>query len=662
MTSLMNLKSFFSALFFIILISTATYGQKQNNTRFIEGDVLVQLTSSSALAPLEKQFEIRDLQSVRTISERFHIYLLHFNASKTSQADLLRTVQAEKTVINAQSNHYIELRNLNDTTPDDPRFDSQWALKNTGQNGGLPDADIDADEAWDITTGGFTALGDQIVVAIIDGGSDLNHEDLSFWKNTNEVPNNGNDDDGNGYIDDYDGWNAYDHNGTIPLHNHGVHVGGIAAAIGNNAKGVSGVNWNVKILPVAGSSSTSEAIVVEALSYVYTVRETYDQTNGAKGAFVVADNCSFGVDKGNPANFPIWEAMYDSLGQLGVLSMGATANQPWDIDSVGDVPTAFATDYMVAVTNTTKLDQLYFSAGWGDTTIDLGAPGTIIMSCRVNNGYGNSSGTSMATPMVTGAAALILSAADSTFMINYKNQPAEGALLIKGFIMDGVKKLNSLLNITVSGGRLNVFNSINLLLNAPVLEVNKDSVKVAFQPNSTGQDSILLTNTGVQDLNYNISIPDQPGWISMNQSSGTLSTNEEESIILDFDTDGLDTGWYYCNLVVTGNSIFSKTIAVEMLVDPNVGTVEIAMKSGSVHVFPNPFSNKATFEIETQTKGAVLLEVFDQKGAVVFTKQQPVSSGVQQLSWENVHSSSGIYYYKISVNGKVLKAGKLVKK
>jgi hypothetical protein len=658
----MNLKSLFAPVIFLIVISISTYGQTQNNKRFIEGEVLVQLTGSSALTQLEKRFNPYDLQSVQTVSARFNIYLLRFNTAKTKHSDLLSALQREKSVVNAQNNHYVELRNINDTTPDDPRFNQQWPLKNTGQGGGLPDADIDADEAWEITTGGETALGDQIVIAIVDGGTDLNHEDMDFWKNTHEVPNNGNDDDGNGYIDDYDGWNAYDHNGQIPQHNHGVHVGGIAGAIGNNGKGVSGVNWNVKILPVAGSSSTSEATVVEALSYVYTVRETYDQTNGAKGAFVVADNCSFGVDKGNPASFPIWEAMYDSLGQLGILSMGATANQPWDIDSVGDVPTAFATDYMISVTNTTKLDELYFSAGYGDTTIDLGAPGTIVMSCRVNNGYGNSSGTSMATPHVTGAAALILSAADSVFMVNYKNQPAEGALLIKGFIMDGVKKLNSLLNITVSGGRLNVFKSINLMLNAPVLVVDKDSVKIALQPNHTGQKSILLKNTGVQDLNYSISIPNQPDWISLSQNSGTLAQDEEETVFLNFDSEGLDNGLYHCHVVIEGNRIFSKTIAVEMLVDTNVGIQETELLTSSVTVFPNPFSKKATFDIHTRASGEAVLEIFDPKGSVIYTKSQSISSGKTQLAWENVNSPKGIYFYKISVDGQVLKTGKLVKK
>lgn len=485
---------------------------------------------------------------------------------------------------------------------------------------------------------------------------------MNFWKNIHDIPNNGNDDDDNGYIDDYDGWNAYNHTGEIPQHNHGVHVGGIAGAKGNNGIGVSGVNWNVQVLPIAGSSSTSESIVVEALSYVYTVRERYDQTNGQEGAFVVADNCSFGVDNGNPDQFPIWEAMYDSLGQLGILSMGATANAAWDIDVTGDVPTAFETDYMVAVTNTTKMDQLYFSAGYGDTTIDLGAPGTIVKSCRVNNGYGNSSGTSMATPHVTGAAALILSAADSAFISNYKNSPSEGALLVRAFILDGVDSLSSLVGKTVTGGRLNIFNSLNLLLNAPVLNVDRDSVFITLGVDVTGQENLLLMNSGMEDLNYVVSITEPTDWIGLDNSTGTLTQAEEGFVVINFDTDGLDTGTYHCQLKITGDQIFSKTIYVEMVVDSNVGTPENILLEGSVNVFPNPFAKKATFRFEILERGDALLEIFDQKGSIVYSKLQSVSSGKHQIYWENRHVASGIYFYKLSLNGQNLKTGKLLKK
>ncbi len=109
--------------------------------------------------------------------------------------------------------------------------------KNTGQTGGVAGADISATEAWDINTGGLTYFGDTVVIAVIDGGAELEHGDLKFWKNIHEIPENHIDDDGNGYVDDYNGWNSYNHSGYIWNDNHGTHVCGIAAAIGNNDKG-----------------------------------------------------------------------------------------------------------------------------------------------------------------------------------------------------------------------------------------------------------------------------------------------------------------------------------------------------------------------------------------------------------------------------------------
>src|SRR5690606_5975802 len=126
------------------------------------------------------------------------------------------------------------------------RFTEQWHWLNTGAGGGLLDADIDAEIAWDFTTGGLTANGDTIVVAIIDSGLDYNHEDIAanVWINHSEIPGNGIDDDGNGYVDDVYGWNAYDENGDIWGNSHGLQVAGMVGAVGNNGIGITGMNWN----------------------------------------------------------------------------------------------------------------------------------------------------------------------------------------------------------------------------------------------------------------------------------------------------------------------------------------------------------------------------------------------------------------------------------
>jgi len=460
------ISNYFSKLIFAFSLLIFVFGSlnaaaKDDSPR-VDGDLIIQIFDEHPPLELTQSFSNFQLQPKRLLSRRMNIWLYEYNTAGLKSNDhenLLVDVQRHPHVSLAQFNHLVKQRA---TVPNDPNFASQWALNNTGQTGGTADADIDAVEAWDSTSGGTTVLGDQIVIAVVDGGFDLNHADLSFFKNTLETPGNGVDDDGNGYIDDYDGWNAYNNNGSIPGNNHGTHVSGICAAVGNNGVGVSGVNWGAKVMPIAGSSS-NEAVVVTAYGYVLEMRKTYNETDGAAGAFVVSTNSSFGVDFGQPANFPIWCAMYDSMGAAGILSAAATANLNINIDSQGDVPTACPSQYMIAVTNTTSTDAKNSGAAYGATTIDLGAPGTSILSTTTGSSYGNLTGTSMATPHVAGAVALMFAAACQGFINSYYDNPGDRALDVLDAIFDGTDPKPSLAGITVSGGRLNVHNSIGLI-------------------------------------------------------------------------------------------------------------------------------------------------------------------------------------------------------
>ena len=346
--------------------------------------------------------------------------------------------------------------------PDDAQFNQQWALQNTGQSGGTIDADIDAPEAWDLSTGGVTPLGDTIVVAIVDGGMLLTHADLipNLWTNWGEIPGNGIDDDNNGYIDDIHGWNAYSSNGSIPSDGHGTHVAGIVGAKGNNGNYVSGVNWDVKLMALGGSSGTT-SIVLEAYGYILDQRAIYDSTGGVSGAFVVATNSSFGVNNAdcNSATYSLWNDMYNAMGQYGILSCGATMNNNSNVDVTGDVPTGCESDYMVSVTNTTRNDSKNSGAAYGVTTIDLGAPGTQILSTYTGGGTSSLSGTSMASPHVAGAIGFIHASMSSGLASFYRSSPDQGAIIIKQIILDGTDQLASLNGITVSGGRLNLYTS-----------------------------------------------------------------------------------------------------------------------------------------------------------------------------------------------------------
>ncbi len=458
----------------ILLISFTLFAQEEKN--YVQGQMLVHLKNDASMLNLTQEFNSIGLKPERLLSARLNIWLCSYNTETVEDNSALDMVYGSDEVKIAQFNHFIDERIAQpgksgssdgaSLFPDDPYFDEQWALHNYGQTGGEADADIDAPEAWDLSQGGPTALGDEVVIAIIDGGSDLDHEDLQFFKNVHEIPGNNIDDDNNGYIDDYDGWNAYNHNGYIPDHSHGTHVAGCAAAVGNNGTGVAGVNLNALIMPIAGSSTT-EDIVVEAYSYVHEMRSRFNETNGQYGAFVVVTNASFGVNYGDPVDYPLWCAMYDSLGVEGVLNCGATANINLNVDIEGDVPTACGSDYMIAVTNTTHEDIKNYGAAYGATTIDLGAPGTNIYNTVPGNGYDYKTGTSMASPTVAGAIALMFSAANPGLMQAYKENPAETALAFKQFLLDGVDILPSLEDVTVSGGRLNLYNALLPVLSDP---------------------------------------------------------------------------------------------------------------------------------------------------------------------------------------------------
>jgi subtilisin family serine protease len=642
----------------MILSVSLLFSQTETNIK--QGEFMVQLKTASDLEIIIDQYQNQGLTEVETISERFKIYLLKFNNQRISQQVMLQNLKLSKKVINAQFNHTLELRETqdDDTIPDDPNFGLLWSLQNTGQGGGLFDADIDATEAWVVTKGGLTSLGDTIVVAVVDGGSDTDNEDLNFKRNWDDIPNNNIDDDHNGYKDDHLGWNAYYNTPVVPDHPHGTHVTGIIGAIGNNGIGITGVNWNVKILPISGSS-TSEATVVKALSYIYTVRERYDTTNGQMGAFVVAQNNSFGVDKGNPDNYSIWEAMYDSLGRIGIMSCAATANASWDIDQVGDVPTAFTTDYMIAVTNTTKLDMLT-SAGYGDTAIDLGAPGTSIYSTLTNNNYGYKSGTSMATPHVTGSIALIMAAADPTFIADYKTNPGEKILMIKDYILRSVDTLPSLIGKTVSEGRLNVNKAIQLLLNRPILTTTPNLLHVEIAPNSTMDEDLLLENTGNDTLSYKLSIPEDAPWLTLSSDTGTLIPDASDLIVVAFDNNGMDTGLYVTNIHITTDEAGTKDIPVYMHVTNYVSVKENVSGLRHVMVTPNPFINQTTISFYQEEEGSVKLTLFDIQGKMVFSKAKRFPEGVNKMVWNGDNVPNGIYFYNLKSNIGI-GSGKIVK-
>jgi len=405
------------------------------------------------------------LSVVRPVAHTMNIWLIGHTVLLPQEEILMALYRLPEVEI-VQYNHVIQKR-TNTKQPNDTYYSLQWQYANGGGNGGVVGADISAELAWYITTGGVTPNGDTIVVAIVDDGMDTTMPDMrpNWWKNKLEVPNNSIDDDGNGYIDDYRGWNSYD--GNDRMYNtlswdaggwHGSAVAGIIGAKGDDNYGVAGVNWNVKLMIIAGGGDEAEAIA--AYEYALDNRKLYDATSGAKGAYVVATNASWGVDQLFYTDAPLWCSYYDSLGKAGILNAGATANENWNIEVQGDMPTSCPSDYLIAVTNTKRDDVKETYAGYGAVSIDLGAPGEDAYTVDAYSDFDAFGGTSGATPHVTGAIALLFSVPNLEFANYAAMYPDSAALWAKRFILEGVDSNASLANKSVTGGRLNLFGAI----------------------------------------------------------------------------------------------------------------------------------------------------------------------------------------------------------
>ena len=451
----------------VAILWVLTTNLSAQNPQRIKGEILVQLQPQQDINTIIKDLaQINNkptyLRQQKCLIPALNIHQLSFSEQQIEPEKMLTQIKKHKSVNIAQYNHILEQRN----TPNDLFFQNQWQYINTGANGGTPNADLDAELAWDITTGGITTYNDTIVVAVLDDGCNEFHPDWgnNLWRNHQEIPNNI-DDDGNGYIDDIKGYNTYTNNddisGGILGGDHGTPVAGIIGAKGNNASGVTGVNWNIKLMIVVATGDEADAIA--GYGYVLANRQLYNQTYGAKGAFVVATNTSWGVNFGQPADAPIWCALYDELGSQGILNAAATANSNINVDTQGDLPTACPSDFLITVTNLTNTNEKYGPAAYGANTIDLGAYGQNTYTMKVGNDYGTFTGTSAATPHVTGAIALIYAVTCPQFIQLAKTNPAQAALTAKQFIIEGTKPNQSLQTITLSGGALNLYNTLQLV-------------------------------------------------------------------------------------------------------------------------------------------------------------------------------------------------------
>lgn len=326
--------------------------------------------------------------------------------------------------------------------PNDASFGTLWGLDNSGQSQGVGNSDINAPEAWEITTGSRHA-----VVAVIDSGVDYTHPDIAanVWTNPREVAGDGIDNDANGFVDDVRGWD-FANADADPMDDdgHGTHVSGTIGAVGNNAIGVAGVNWQVsimglKFLDAEGNGYTSDAVA--AVTYATRMRRDF-------GVNVVAINASWG---GETRSTALADAIA-AAGRAGILFVTAAGNESSNNDRVASYPANQANDAVIAVAATNRSNRLAAFSNYGSKTVDLAAPGEAILSTVPGGGYASFSGTSMATPYVTGTVALMVAA-----------NPRATAAEIRSALLSTVKPIAALSGKVATGGLLDAAAAVRAI-------------------------------------------------------------------------------------------------------------------------------------------------------------------------------------------------------
>jgi len=426
----------------LVKFKTITSVSKSNAVDHLKSTGHLKPTAGTSLATLDivsaepfgtiKKSNVKQSLKQSSFHSWWHIKL--GKGSDLQQA--LETLSARPDVEFVEYNYVVHANLI----PNDPRFGSLWGLNNTQQTGGSFDADIDAPEAWDNGTG-----SDNIIVAVFDTGVDYGHEDLAanMWKNPGEIPGNGMDDDDNGYIDDVYGYDFINKDSDpFDDHGHGTHVAGTIAAVGNNGIGVTGVSWNAQIMAVKFLGASGSGLVSDAVTGVI-----YAVNHGAK----ILNNSWGGSD--------FSQALLDAINDANDadrLFVAAAGNNTLNNDVSQYYPSGYATPNVISVAATDHNDQLAEFSSYGVNTVHLGAPGVDVLStvptgsCSLcdSEGYASLSGTSMATPHVSGAAALVLSQIPQLSIADLKSR-----------LMLSVDQVPALSGTTISGGRLNINSS-----------------------------------------------------------------------------------------------------------------------------------------------------------------------------------------------------------
>lgn len=418
------------AVIIMIICAVGIAGAQKNGNRFVPDELLVKYSPNvkSAVkrdtgANFGAQFieELGDFGWVR-------IRVPKHTSLAAAASRLLRSPE----IIYVQPNYYYRLSQ----EPNDPKFPESGMF-------GLPI--ISAPLAWNLATGSR-----DVVVAVVDTGMRYAHEDLAAntWTNPGEIAGNDIDDDGNGFIDDVHGYDFFsDDSDPIDENGHGTHVTGTIGAVGNNGLGVVGVNWAVSLMAVkifsATGTDTTTAMVLNAYSYIRMMKQ--------RGVNIRVTNNSFGGCDENCSFDQAMKDAIDALGDADILNIFAAGNGNTDIDAQPFFPASYTSPSIISVASSTSIDSRSGFSNFGIESVDLAAPGSVILSTTfgADDTYGILSGTSMATPHVTGAAALLAAA-----------HPELSAASLKATLLNNVDPLPDWLNIVKTGGRLNIASAI----------------------------------------------------------------------------------------------------------------------------------------------------------------------------------------------------------